>query len=166
MRSSLRRLRGNALLITIIALAVLMVLVVGAIRFTGTNREGAAAKLRGDKNEACAEVARRYLMSRLSIYSAPSLGTSGSLTLVDSANPAERSVISSGHYSGVDGGPGVALVPNNQFSWAKQEVDDTANTLKNSGLGYGQTYRVTVKCSEPNNLRESEVEFVFRYGGT
>ena len=36
--------RGNSLMVTMIALAVLMVLVVGAIRFTGTNREAALSK--------------------------------------------------------------------------------------------------------------------------
>ena len=38
--------RGNALLLTVIAISVLMVLVGGAIQFTNRNREATAEKLR------------------------------------------------------------------------------------------------------------------------
>ena len=49
----LRRPRGNALMITLIALAVLLMLVASAIQFTGTNQEAAIAKSRADETRAC-----------------------------------------------------------------------------------------------------------------
>lgn len=42
--------RGNALLLTLIAVSVLMVLVVGAIQFTNSNREATTEKLRGTRS--------------------------------------------------------------------------------------------------------------------
>src|SRR5437588_258764 len=92
-------------MVTMIALAVLMVLVVGAIRFTGTNREAAVSKLKGDRMGACAETARRYLLSRLSLYGVsvsdikldPTAGTTWA-KLPDDPTASKQSLIGPGHY--------------------------------------------------------------------
>ncbi|HET9451110.1 MAG TPA: hypothetical protein VFO83_09525, partial [Aggregicoccus sp.] len=77
--------RGSALLITLIAMGVLGVLVVGALQFTGTNRAAAVAKMRGDRVSACAETARRYLLSRLRVYGVDVSGLTLEQTLMDDA---------------------------------------------------------------------------------
>jgi hypothetical protein len=45
----------------------------------------------------------------------------------------------------------------------RQVVDISNKLLANVGFMGGQYYRVVVKCQE-NSGRESEVEFLFRYG--
>ena len=47
-----------------------------AIQFTGTNREGAVAKLRSDELAACAESAKRMVMSQLNNPNATIAGRS------------------------------------------------------------------------------------------
>jgi hypothetical protein len=171
MRRTLRR--GNALLVTMIALAVLLVLSVGAIRFTGTNREAAAAKTRGDQVSACAQTARKYLLSRMRVYGNQATQVKlVSETLLDDATATKRSVIDTAHYGKVQSPTGstadsTAVVEASAFAAASRQVRDLANTSPTSGTLGGQYYRVVVKCAEPGNagtMRESEVEFLFRYG--
>jgi hypothetical protein len=173
MTATLRNARGNALLVTMIALAVLLVLSVGAIRFTGTNREAAAAKTRGDQVSACASTARKYLLSRMRVFgSQPTQLKLVSEKLLDDAVTTKQSTLDTAHYGQVETtGPGnaksIAVVEASAFAAASRQVRDLANTSPTSGTLGGQYYRVVVKCAEPGNAgntRESEVEFLFRYG--
>jgi hypothetical protein len=158
--------RGSALAITLIALAVLLLLVVGAITFTGRNRTAAVATVRNEQVEACAETARRYLLSRMQVYGAfasPIQDLKLEQVLLDDAAPGDRSTMRTGHFGANPPGSGTtAVLSSNSFGSAKDQVSDAANTLR-EGLGSGGYYRVVVMCDEPGG-RQAETEFVFRFG--
>ncbi len=158
--------RGNALLMTLIAISVLMLLVGGAIQFTNYNREATAEKLRGDRVSACADAARRHLLSRLKLMSSPLLRTFRA-ELIDDPNPSARSVMKTGHYDELPADPDslVAVVDARLMGEGGEQARDIAN-IAPSGDGTlgGKYYRVVVKCQEKPSGRESEVEFLFRYG--
>ncbi|PTL77651.1 hypothetical protein DAT35_43480 [Vitiosangium sp. GDMCC 1.1324] len=157
-------------MLTLIAIAVLMLLVGGAIQFTNRNREASVEKLRGERVSSCAEAARRHLLSRLSLFQ-----TSGPLTLtqldtklIDDPDPNARSRMMTGHY---DLGPDktVTVVSAETMGAAGRQARDLANTAPSSANLQGQYYRVVVNCEEPTGNpaikgRQSEVEFLFRYG--
>ncbi len=155
--------RGNALMMTLIAIAVLMALVVGAIQFTNYNREATAEKLRGDRVNACADAARRHLLSRLKLFRATTTLQILETKLIDDPKPEARSKIRTGHY-GTEAEPTVVAVSPALMGAANRQARDIANVAAGNGgtLG-GQYYRVVVKCQEASG-RESEVEFLFRYG--
>src|SRR5688572_10648106 len=110
----LRARRGNALIVTLVALSAMMVLALGTLSFTSRNWAAAASKERGDRLSACADTARRYLLSRLRVF-----GTTVPVTelvleqaVQDDASPSLRSVMRTGHYGAPDGGVAtVAEVP-------------------------------------------------------
>jgi hypothetical protein len=151
-------------MITLIALAVLMMLVGGAIQFTNYNREATAEKLRGDRVSACADAARRHMLSRLKLFRASGDFKLLSTKLIDSPEPAERSKLTTGHYGEKDPMPTVVAVDPVLMGAATRQVRDISNAAPSGGgtLG-GQYFSVVVKCQEYSG-RESEVEFLFRYG--
>lgn len=163
-------------MVTMIALAVLMVLVVGAIRFTGTNRVAAVSKLKADRMAACAETARRYVLSRLRIFGAAptelkldSAGVVNYTTIPDDPVASKQTRIGPSHF-GEDittTTSAIGIVQPGTIGASGKTVFDVANTLRDSGGLGGTYYRVVMKCQEPGALgvgRESEIEFVFRYG--
>ncbi len=155
--------RGNALMVTLIAVAVLMMLVGGAIQFTHYNREASAEKLRGDQVGACADAARRHLLSRLKLFQATSELQILDTKLIDDPDPNARSRMVTGHY-GTGAEATVVAVNSVLMGEATRQARDVANTVTDSnGTLGGKYYRVVVKCQERGG-RESEVEFLFRYG--
>lgn len=159
--------RGNALMMTLIAISVLMLLVSGAIQFTNYNREATAEKLRGDRVGACADAARRHLLSRLRLLSSPLLRTFEA-ELIDDPNKTARSMMRTGHYGEPPPKPeldnSVAIVDARLMGEGGEQARDIANIAPNGGTLGGKYYRVVVKCREKASQRESEVEFLFRYG--
>jgi hypothetical protein len=157
---------GSALLMTLIALLILTVLVLGAIEFTGRNQSAAVAKGRGERMEACAQTARRYLLSRLSAanLSVPIGELRLEQTLMDEVAASERSVMRTGHYGTTAAVPTAAQLPATAVSSSSRQVRDLANTAPTSTLLGASYYRVVMMCEEPGTGRASEVEFVFRYG--
>lgn len=166
---SSRSRRGSALLITLIALAVLMLLVVAAIQFTGTNRTGAGAKLRGDELAACGEAARRYLVSQLQIF-----GNTGNSNLpinspvdariIDQATESDRTRVYMAHYDETDAGiEDIAGVSSAFMGAAAKSARDLSNAAPTNATLGGNYYRVVMKCRDLGG-RENEVEFLFRFG--
>lgn len=158
--------RGSALVITLIALAVLLLLVVGAITFTGRNRTAAVASARGDRIEACADTARRYLLSKLKTHGIGAAAVRDITlhqVLMDDAEADDRTQMHTGHIGAViPMGGTTAALSHASFGSAQNQVSDAANTLR-EGLGNGAYYRVVVMCDEPTG-RQAETEFVFRFG--
>jgi hypothetical protein len=156
--------RGNALMMTLIAISVLMLLVGGAIQFTNYNREATAEKLRGDRVGACADAARRHLLSRLKLFRATNLQIFDT-KLIDDPNPDSRSKMMTGHYNEDVASATVVSVSPVLMGAGNRQSRDIANVASaNGGTLGGQYYRVVVKCQESTSGRESEVEFLFRYG--
>lgn len=156
--------RGNALIVSVISVSILMVLVVGSIRYTGVNREAAAAKQRGDRISACAETARRFLLSSLRTFGVTIANLQINRKLPDDPDPSKTSQMLTGHYGTGDTAQAtVVAVSAQSVSASKDQVRDVSNVIAGTTLG-GQFYKVTVKCREPGADRESELEFVFRHG--
>lgn len=165
--------RGNSLMVTMISIAILMVLVVGAIRFTGTNRESAVNKLKADRMSSCAESARRFLITRLqaSRVNTSKLAQLGPGTpyarLPDDPVIGKRTIIAAAHYGEdpllVGTGAQIAKGP----AAGDRAVQDDANVIREINFG-GAFFRVVIKCQEPGasgSERESEIEFIFRHEG-
>lgn len=163
--------RGNSLVVTLTATAVMAVLVVGAIRYTGTNREAAMSKIRADEAQSCAEAARRHLLSQLRIFGSSienlqldRVNKTNYKRLNDAVAVADQTIMSVSHYDEdpLSAGLSTAVVPANAFGAARSSVQEVQNTIRPpiSG-GY---FRVVMKCQMQNPVRESELEFVFRYG--
>jgi hypothetical protein len=158
--------RGNALMLTVIAMAVLLLLVMGAIQFSNHNREASSEKLRGDRVGACADAARRHLLSRLRLFRATNELQILDTKLIDDPDPSARTRMMTGHYNDAlsDIAEATVVGVDPVFMGASgRQVREIANTLPTSGFMGGQYYRVVVKCKETSG-RESEVEFLFRYG--
>lgn len=165
MRTWIRR--GNALLVALIAMAILTMLVAGAIVFTGQNQRAAVSKVTADEVRACAELARRYIISRLKVYGQSAVAPSDLMlvqTITDNVTAAERSTISTKHYDQT--GPVTAstgaLIPASAVGGSQNTVRDMANVITPGSLG-GNFYSVVVMCEQPSG-RSSEVEFVFKFG--
>ncbi|MCP3138956.1 hypothetical protein [Pyxidicoccus xibeiensis] len=160
--------RGSALVITLIALAVLLTMVVGVITFTGRNQAAAVAQMRGERVEACAETARQYVLSRLKAHGAFAtrpIDVTLQEKLPDDQEEADRTIMRTSHLGSAhapDGGPTTAELDSNSFGGANKLVSDATNTLR-KGTGTGGFYRVVVMCDEPGG-RQAETEFVFRFG--
>jgi hypothetical protein len=180
MSSAFKLGRGQAMMVTLIALTVLMLIVMAAIRFTGTTREAAVSKLRGDKISACAEAARAYVLSRFQMFGVQA--TDGTLvahgsTPIEAVVPstgvtADQMRMMTGHVGSTTAGLTIAGVAASSVASTSSDVRDLANAAPSSRT-FGQTYNVVVKCQEPIPPgagsdyvpRESEVEFQFRFGG-
>ena len=155
--------RGGTMLVTMIALAVLMVLVVGAIKFTGGNREAAVAKARGDRVAACADAARRYLLSQLAQNGVQVTALTLNQVLSDDPSVSERSRMMTAHYQDVAPQPTGALVRSSGFGASARQARELSNSAPDTTTLGGSYFRVVVKCAEPGG-RASEVEFLFKYG--
>ncbi len=164
MNSVTLRSRGNALLMTLIALAVLMMIVAAAIQFTGTNREAAVSKARADELQSCATTARKLLLAKLRMTSG---GRAGGLTLnsviPDSTGPATDKQVRTAHYDKLTLEPVIVKLDSNVMGASRYQVRDMANTAGPGTLG-GDYYRVVVTCRHPGSNAQSEVEFTFRHG--
>lgn len=154
--------RGSALLVAMIALAVLLVVVVGALQFTGQNREASAVKVRGEQSSACADAARKYLMSRLRLYNVQVESLTLDSQLPDDPVAARQSRVRTGHYDMAAAVDATGVVSASMVSATRRQVRDVANSPVRPTLG-GTPYRVVVKCREAGG-REQEVEFAFKYG--
>lgn len=168
------RTRGNALILVLVALAVLSLLAVAAIRFTGTSRDAAIAKNRGDQVQSCVEVARRFLLSQLPTQPLSPNPGAGDINPADSTvtfervlpddpTDAGRSIVATAHFNDPVKKPTIVGISALSIGSSKRQIRDVANNLGPATLG-GQNYRVVVRCIEPGTTRASELEFAFRYG--
>lgn len=155
--------RGNALLMTLIALAVLMLVVAAAIQFTGTNREAAASKARADELQACATVGRKVLLSKLRTFGVPVATLTLDTKLPDTNSAASDKQIRTGHVGATAAEPVIVRLDSKVMGGSRYQAREMANTLAQTTLG-GEYYRVVVSCTHPTSGASSEVEFTFRHG--
>ncbi len=159
----LRKTRGNALMMTLIALAVLLMLVSAAIQFTGTNREAAIAMSRADEMSACATVARRVLLSKLRTVGVDISTLQLNTALPSSTVAAEQNQVISAHFDSTTPEPVIVSVDSSAMGASRSQAREMANTLGPSTMG-GSYYRVVVTCRHPISNSQSELEFTFRHG--
>ena len=147
--------RGSALIVAVILVAVLAVVALGVITRTTAEIDAVGSKRHYDAAVSCADGARQMLLSQFRTF-----GTTPSSLVLDTTVNEKR--YSTGHYdnfaiqsvvaaTGTQGGASVG-------------VSDISNRTSRTKLG-GQVYRFTVVCSDQNSAtRESEVEFLVRFG--
>jgi Tfp pilus assembly protein PilX len=155
--------RGSTLIVVLGAVSLMLILAVGAIRFTGAEQDASIARNRADQLRACAETARTYLLARLRLTGMSPADIKFADPLLDSAVAAERSKVQTGHYG--DNGAvvsGAEVVAGSGFSSAARQARDLTNTLAASPTLGGQYYRVVVHCESRG--AESEIEFLIRFG--
>jgi len=141
----------------------------GAIQFTNRNREAAAEKIRGDRIGMCVDAARRHLLSRLTV-SRSSVETlkDFQVKLLDSPDVNARTEMRTAHYDDL-AVPQVTVVDVGTVGASSGQAVSVGNVSRKQGTVGGDYYRVVIKCQEPSDNpafpgRESEVEFLFRYG--
>ncbi len=154
---------GNALLMTMIALAILMMIVAAAIQFTGTNREAATAKARGDEMQACAVNARKMLLAKLRTFGVPTGGLVLQSKIPDAQTTGEQRQVLTGHFGATAPEAVIVKIDSTTMGASRDQVRDVSNTLASTTLG-GDYYRVIVTCRHPSSNAESELEFTFRHG--
>lgn len=159
--------RGNALIVVMVALAVLLMLVASAIEFTGTNNQGSIAKGRADEVQACATVARRVVLSKLKNIGGSSPTIDLNTLVVDTRDgdaglPGDEWAVT-GHLDDAIAKLTVVQLNASAMGSSRNSVREMANTLGPSTLG-GQYYRVAVTCHHGASNNKSELEFTFRYG--
>lgn len=157
--------RGNALMMVLISLAILMMLVAGAIQFTGTNRQAAMAQSRGAELQACAITGRKMLLSRLRTYGISADSLTLDTVIPDSQNTADQTQVRLGHLDFDGGSPPQVVVELTAGSMGAsgRQVRDVANIIGDTTMG-GRYWRVVVSCKNPVTNAQSEVEFTFRHG--
>ena len=145
--------RGSSLLFVVVILAILAI--VGIAIVTRASREGDAsvAKRQYDKSVACAEGARELLLSQFRVFGLSPL----SLVL---NTPVDDKTMATGHYDSI---AVTSVTPASGATSNSMDVSDVANKITSATLG-GQLYRMTVVCASAGNTRQSEVEFLVRFG--
>lgn len=159
--------RGNALMVVMIALAVLLMLVVSAIEFTGTNNQAAIAKGRADEVQACATVARRVVLSRLKNIGGAAPAIDPMSLVIDTRDSGvvlpDGDWALTGHLDDQIAQLTVVQLNASAMGTSRNAVREMANTLGPTTLG-GQYYRVAVTCHHKSTNNKSELEFTFRFG--
>lgn len=155
--------RGHALLVTIIALTVLLLLVSSAIQITGANREAAASKARGDELQACALVGRKLILAKLRIFGTPVGGLTLDTALPDTQSTSTDKRLRTAHFDSAGVEPVIVKLDSGVMGSSRYQVREMSNTLAQTTMG-GDYFRVVITCRHPTSNAQSEVEFAFRHG--
>lgn len=154
---TIRRARGNALIITLIVIVGLLLLSVGALVFSAHDRAGSASVRRREGLASCGLAVRQYLGSQLRFPSSPAI-TNLNFTIPGTKG---NTVIEGGHF-------GQPLPSVTQFTLGSSNtggiavaVQDLANNVRLNGGG--QTVTGAATCTDGDG-NQSEVEFSFVFG--
>lgn len=146
--------RGSALVVAIVIVAILAVVGLALTRRTTNEMEAVGGKRYYDSAVTCADGAREMLLSQ---FRTSGMGPT-SLTL-DQTVDTKR--MTSGHY---DQFAMATIVPAAGTLAGAVGVNDIANRISRASLG-GQIYRMSVVCTDSSGTnRQSEVEFLVRFG--
>ena len=154
-----------ALVMSLLVVVLATLLVVGAITFTGTERNASVLQTREDSLSACTQAARNLFLARLRVL------TPGTVDQVRLAEAYGQGLIISGHYTGTAAAPApgaptlthVERLPANAVGASRGAARDISNTLGDAAEG-AYWYSVTALCQEYPGGPEREVEFVIRVG--
>ena len=150
---SQRKARGSSLLFVVVILAVLAIVGLAIISQATSDGEAASGKRQYDRSVACADAAREMLQGQFRLY-----GTSPTTLILDT--PVDDKTLITGHYDSV------AVTSVGAAAGATQGalgVSDMSNRIIRSTLG-GQLYRLTVVCKSAGNTRQSEIEYLVKFG--
>ena len=163
--------RGAVLLLVVVLLAVVTVLALAAIGFSGAERGAASSFRSSEELVACADAGRQYLLSRFRLIGGSPTQLAPTDQRLDLAGlpgcggavPADDArCIRSGHLGEPPTISGVRLIPQVTLGRRSSARDLTNVIAPASGLG-GQTYQVVVHCTDSRGA-QTEVEFTLRFG--
>jgi type II secretory pathway pseudopilin PulG len=160
--------RGMALVMALLVVVLATLLVVGAITFTGTERNAAVLQAREDSLSACTQAARNLFLARLRVL------TPSSTEQVQLDDAYGQGLIRAGHFTGTPAAPApgappaptltqVERLPASSVGASRGGARDISNTLGDAAEG-ASWYSVTALCQEYPGGPEREVEFVVRVG--
>jgi hypothetical protein len=146
--------RGAALVIAVVLVAIMAVIALAIVNRTTNEIDAVSAKRHYDVAVSCADGARQMLMSQFRTF-----GTSPTSLTLDQTVGDKR--YTSGHY---DSFAVTSVVSAGGSQAGSTGVSDIANRTQKSRLG-GSVYRMTVVCTDQASAtRQSEVEFLVRFG--
>lgn len=151
------RQRGFSLLTVLVVLMVMLLLVAGALSFTGQEVAGAAQHVRRETMSACATAARNYIMSQIRTGAegrAVNPFIAGQLDLGEF-------VVQTGH---LDQGLGPGGYPRAVSPCPLNASGGAMMDLTNTTLGFGgslgrQCFRIVATCIDNRTNSRREVEF-------
>lgn len=151
------RQRGFSLLTVLVVLMVMLLLVAGALSFTGQEVAGAAQHVRRETMSACATAARNYIMSQIRTGAqgrAVNQFIAGELDLGEF-------VVRTGHMDDTPGptGPPPAVSPCPLNASGGAMMDLTNTTLGFGGALGRQCFRIVATCIDTQTNSAREVEF-------
>lgn len=154
--------RGTALIFAVVMLAVLAIVGLAIIGQANAEGDGSVAKRQYDRSIACADAARELLNSQFRLYglNPTTLTLDTPLEYGASTSVPDRSG-RTGHYDSVT--VTNAVVAATGSTSGSMGVSDMSNRTVRTALG-GQLYRMTVVCSSAGNSRQSEIEFLVKFG--
>ena len=157
-----RRATGGALLLTLILIAVLTLLGVGAVVAASRERENAFVKSKYDRVVACARAAQAKIWAEIAMYGPGYL--TGSMAVTEVTLPDGTKLAAPGHYDTVPGAEIQSVTLVVPEGAGGPQLPKAAN-LANSGgatVPIGTVNRVVARCTDPFG-RPSEVELAVRF---
>lgn len=156
--------RGSALIVAVVVLLAITMIAVAMIRFTSRELAGATAAGKEQALVACAETARKLLMSKFHALGLPPADVAALNVSLDS-----RTKAVGGHYD--TAGVSIAQVtylPTNAFG-PNTIVRDLTNVIGGGGAGVPRPMKIVVHCQQAGDGsatsgRQLEVEFGVRFG--
>jgi hypothetical protein len=170
MRTTRNAQRGFTLVIALMVVLMATMMVVGAIQFTGSERQAAVLRDRDERLSGCITMARNVFLSRVSFLSGKGAMMVGSLDAGIGPPGPEQLRIRTDHYRGSPvsvGFQNVEVLKNRVDMGAN--IQDITNKAGEPADVMAQDYRITAICAERVDdagvaTAEQEVEFVIRLG--
>ncbi|HYX90502.1 MAG TPA: hypothetical protein VE782_02985 [Myxococcaceae bacterium] len=158
--------RGFMLVVAMVVLLVATLLVVGAIAFTGSERNAAANQVNNEVLSACTDAAKNLFISRVNVLrgNVADVVLDKEIVLGDGGH--EGVNVKRGHFDYSDAGVTISDVrklPDNQIGAAGSNVQEDSNAVGASPLLLGY-YNITAVCTDRATGMQQEVEFTVRLG--
>jgi hypothetical protein len=159
--------RGFSLIIALLVVGMATLMVMGALSFTGTEREAASIRNQDEVLSGCTQMARNMFLSRMRLFGAKP----DSISIDAGIGPPgpDQMRVRTGHYSG-SGLSGVLItnverIPAESVGTQQIDMHDITNVVKDKNSFLAGFYRVTATCKDKaSGGTEQEVEFMVKFG--
>lgn len=160
--------RGFTMIVAMMVLLVATLLVVGAIAFTGAERQASSTQMKADMLNACAQSARNMFISRVNVLrgniGAEPLMLDAGVVLGDGTTN-EGFLVRGGHFGQSVRADlrEVEKVDPNKMGSAERNVQDLSNRLGTTAITRGH-YNITATCTDVGTGAQQEIEFQIAAG--
>lgn len=160
------RQRGFTMIVAMLVLLVGTLLVVGAIAFTGAERQAASTQMKADMLNACIHSARNMFISRMNVLRGNIGGTplDAGIVLGDGTTN-EGFLVQGGHFQERVNTElrAVEKVHVSTVGSADTNVQDLSNRADESNITRGH-YNITATCTDIGTGAQQEIEFQIAAG--